>query len=165
MNQPVTQRMTLAADRAAPRHPTSRLVLISALLSRGEGGHSPHVQTLPAEEGSCPQSLRRSAGLGWWQEGSSQAFTSTILGRSCSRECCWELLTAPSFTVMLQLCSLLLSGEKMVILARRSGSCKIWCEIILVLSPSPLLPPRVEIGISDVFDSVGCLGATVQHCV
>lgn len=116
MNQLVTQRMTLAEDRAAPRHPASRLVLISLSQARGEGGHSPQVQLLLAEEGSCPWSLCRSPGLGWWPEGSSQDFTSTVLGRSCSRRCCQELLTAPSFAVMVQLRSLLLSGEKMVIL-------------------------------------------------
>lgn len=40
---------------------------------------------------------------------------------------------SPSFAAVVQLCSLLLSGEKMVILVRGSQPCKIWCEIILVL--------------------------------
>lgn len=74
MNQLVTQRMTLAEDRAAPGHPASRLVLISLSQSRGEEGHSPQVHPLPAEEGSCPGSLCRSPGLGLVAGGSFPGF-------------------------------------------------------------------------------------------
>lgn len=110
MNQLVTQRMTPAEDRAAPGHPASRLVLISLSQSWGEGGHSPQVRALRAEEGSCLRSLCRSLGQGWWQEGSSQDFPRAVLGRSCSRQCCQELPAAPSLAVT-ALLSAPLGGE------------------------------------------------------
>lgn len=101
--------MTLAEDMAAPGHIASRLVLITSLQSRGEGSRSPQVQPLlEEEEGSCPQSLCRSLGWGWRQESSSWDFTSTVLGK-----CCPEL---PTPAVVVQLRSLLISGEQMVIL-------------------------------------------------
>jgi len=58
---------------------------------------------------------------------------------------------------MVQLYSLLLAGQKKVILAQATQPCKICCEIILFL-----FPPKRGDSYSDVFDTVGCLGAAAQ---